>query len=329
MVIQLHENQHGLIGLNGDLSEPIPITNGVKHGCVPASDFSIFFTTMLKHVIDQICTLSIVPPIPHKDQGDQDLDRDLLFALIAHTEQALLHITCGIVDASQLIGHEVSLRKTEVLHQTTPRHVELKSTQQITVMGNIIIISSDARIIRKIYNRLTKANNSFGRLYQRVWSNIGMKNKTKTIQIYRAVVPNTIHYDADTWVTYHSHIRLLERCLRNILNIRWSDFITNIEVLEQVKIPNIEAMPLKYQLKLAGHVSRMEDNRLPNVVQYGELSTGHRERGAPLKGNKDRLKKSLIPCHVDPLHWSDMAGDRDAWRHSKWSTSLNKTKEMC
>ena len=154
----------------------------------------------------------------------------------------------------------------------------------------------------------------------------------KMIQVYRAEVLTTLLYGSDTWLTYRSHIRRLERshqrCLRNILNIRCSNFVTKIEVPEQVKIPNIDAMPLKYQLNWAGHVSRMEDHRLPNVVLYGELFIGHRERGAPLKCYKDRLKKSLIACHVDPLHWSDMAGDRDAWRHSKWSTSLNKTKEM-
>ena len=36
MVIQLHEDQHGQVTLNGDLSEPFPITNGVKQGCVLA-----------------------------------------------------------------------------------------------------------------------------------------------------------------------------------------------------------------------------------------------------------------------------------------------------
>ena len=34
MVILLHENQHGQVRLNGDLSEPFPITSGVKQGCV-------------------------------------------------------------------------------------------------------------------------------------------------------------------------------------------------------------------------------------------------------------------------------------------------------
>ena len=55
---------------------------------------------------------------------------------------------------------------------------------------------------------------------------------------------------------------------------------------------------------------------MSKVVLYGELSTGHRDRGAPKKRYKDCLKKSLNVCHIDCQQWSDMAVDRDAWRHT-------------
>ena len=55
MVIQLHENQRGQIGLNDDLSEPFPISNGVKQGCVMAPTlFSIFFSMMLKQATEDL-----------------------------------------------------------------------------------------------------------------------------------------------------------------------------------------------------------------------------------------------------------------------------------
>ena len=55
MVIQLHEDQHGQIRLNNDLSKPFPITNGVKQGCVLAPTlFSIFFSMMLKQATDDL-----------------------------------------------------------------------------------------------------------------------------------------------------------------------------------------------------------------------------------------------------------------------------------
>ena len=55
MVIQLQENQHGKISLNGDLSEPFTITNGVKQGCfMTQALFSIFLSTMLKQATDDL-----------------------------------------------------------------------------------------------------------------------------------------------------------------------------------------------------------------------------------------------------------------------------------
>ncbi|XP_035673035.1 uncharacterized protein LOC118413616 [Branchiostoma floridae] len=153
----------------------------------------------------------------------------------------------------------------------------------------------------------------------RVWNNKHLKIATK-VSVYRAVVLTTLLYGSESWVTYRHHLRLLERfhqrCLRTILNIHWSDYITNVEVLEQAEIPSIEATLMKTQLRWAGHVSRMEDHRLPKIVLYGELSTGYRHRGAPKKRFKDSLKKSLASCHIDLHQWPVLAAEREAWRHT-------------
>ncbi|XP_019614673.1 PREDICTED: scavenger receptor cysteine-rich domain-containing group B protein-like [Branchiostoma belcheri] len=58
----------------------------------------------------------------------------------------------------------------------------------------------------------------------------------------------------------------------------------------------------------------MEDHRLPKIVLYGELSTGHRNRGAPKKRLKDSLKKSLSSCNIENRQWSVLVTDRAAWR---------------
>ena len=82
-----------------------------------------------------------------------------------------------------------------------------------------------------------------------------------------AVILTTLLYGSESWVTYQNHLKLLERflqrCLRTILNIHWSNYITNILVLERADITSIEAMLLKIQLRWAGHGARMEDHRLP------------------------------------------------------------------
>ncbi|KAJ7400207.1 hypothetical protein BTVI_107417 [Pitangus sulphuratus] len=71
-------------------------------------------------------------------------------------------------------------------------------------------------------------------------------------------------------------------------------------------------MLLRTQLRWAGHVSRMQDYRLPKIVFYGELATGCCKRGALKRRYKDSLKQSLSFGHIDHHHWSTLASNREA-----------------
>ena len=315
MVMQLHEDQRGQVRKSNDLSEPFTIFNGVKQGCVLAPTlFTIFFSMMLQRATEDLGDEDGIY-IRYRTDGSlfnlrrlqahtktlEQLIRELLFAddaaLVAHTETALQRVTSCFAEATQLFGLEVSLKKTEVLHQPAPQeaycppHItigetELKAVQQFTYLG--CTISSDARIDKEVDNRLAKASSAFGRLHSRVWNNKHLKKATK-ISVYRAVVLTTLLYGSESWVTYRHHLRLLERfhqrCLRSILNIHWSDYITNVEVLQQAGITSVEAMLMKTQLRWAGHVSRIEDHRLPKIVLYtvnsppGTVTEEHQRRG--------------------------------------------------
>ena len=133
-----------------------------------------------------------------------------------------------------------------------------------------------------IDNRLLISNGSFDRLYKCVWNPKNLKNKTE-ICVYMDVVLTTLLNCSETWVIYYSHIFLLMRCLCTILNIHWSDFVTNIEVVEQAEITGIEDMSLKYHHLWSGYASRMESHHLQKITLYYGQSTGHRERGAQMK----------------------------------------------
>ena len=84
-----------------------------------------------------------------------------------------------------------------------------------------------------------------------------------------------------------------QRCLRSILGIKWQDHVSNEEVLKRASLPGMESILLQVQLHWAGHVSRMEDVRMPKAVFFSELQEGKRDRGAPRKRYKDQLKRQL------------------------------------
>ena len=78
-----------------------------------------------------------------------------------------------------------------------------------------------------------------------------------------------------------------------MLGIQWQDNVSNEKLLMRASLPSTESILLQVQLHWAGHVSRMEDKRMPKAVFFHELQEGKRDRGAPRKRYKDQLKIAL------------------------------------
>ena len=188
----------------------------------------------------------------------------------------------------------------------SPLHINIDGTnlnavEHLTYLGSVISI--DATVSKDLDNRLSKASSSFGRLSQGVWQSHSLRLSTK-LQVYRAVVVPTFMYGAETWVLYRKQIRLLERfhqrCLHSILGIKWQNHVSNEEVPKRASLPNIESILLQVQLRLVGHVTRMEDVGMPKAVVFSELQERKLDRGAPRKRYKDQLKRQLAQAGNQP-----------------------------
>ena len=68
------------------------------------------------------------------------------------------------------------------------------------------------------------------------------------------------------------------------------------------------------RIRWAGHVSRMEDSRIPKQLFYGELQHGERKAGGQRKRYKDNLKVYLKDFKIDVETWENSASDRSNWR---------------
>ena len=104
------------------------------------------------------------------------------------------------------------------------------------------------------------------------------------------------------------------RCLRKILMVSWKDHVPNQEILRIAEMPGIEAMLNLTQLRWSGHVTRMDNSRLPKQLFHAELSTGKRHKGGQRKRYKDILKASLKASNIPSDEWQALAQDRLAWR---------------
>ena len=76
---------------------------------------------------------------------------------------------------------------------------------------------------------------------------------------------------------------------------------------------SIHTLISKNQLCWSGHVVRMDDNRLPKRIFYGELATGKRTTGGQYNRYKDTLKISPKNFNINPDTWENLAAIRTTW----------------
>nr|VZI32226.1 unnamed protein product [Spirometra erinaceieuropaei] len=138
--------------------------------------------------------------------------------------------------------------------------------------------------------------------------------------MYKAVILPTLLYGAETWTVYTRQARRLNHfhlsCLRRILRLNWQDRIPDTEVLERTGILSIYLMLRQMQLRWSGHLVRMDDERLPKSLFYGDIATGSRCQGGQTRRYKDTLKSSLKRLHINPTNWEELARDRPTWRRT-------------
>ena len=332
----------GQVISNGEQSNTFTISNGVKQGCVLAPVlFNLFFTQVLLHAVKDLDlgiyiryrldgSLFDLRRLSARTKTLEKLILEALFAddcaLIAHSETHLQVIVDRFADAARLFGLTISLGKTEVLFQPAPKTTrslpvitiegtQLKCVESFKYLGSTI--SADGSLDKEITSRIQKASQALGRLRVKVLQQKGVMQTTK-LKIYRAVVLSSLLYGCETWTLYRRHIKQLEkfhnRSLRMIMNIRWQDKITNLEVLDRAKSMSIEAMLMKAQMRWTGHVIRMDASRIPRIVMFAELKEGSRRQGRPKLRYKDTLKGNLKWSGIKPRQLEECASERSGWR---------------
>ena len=302
IIRSFHDGMFCRVIENGDASDPFPVSNGVKQGCVLAPTlFSFLFAQMLSAALSQT---EAGVKIHYRTDGDffnlrhlksytkvtRAIVRDFLFAddcaLAAHSEVDLQELADCFATAAKIFGLTVSIKKTEVLRQLAPNTA--RPPPNITMDGNALknvdtfkylgsCINSAANLDDEVLCRISRASQAFGRLHTRVWHEWGISIKTK-LSVYRAVVLPSLLYSCETWTCYRRHIKKLDqfhlRCLRKVLRVSWKDHVPNQEILRRAELTGIEAMLNLAQLRWSRHVTRMDDSQNNCSMLSSQLENG-------------------------------------------------------
>nr|VZI40152.1 unnamed protein product [Spirometra erinaceieuropaei] len=343
---QLHDGMMARVTDNGAVSEAFAVTNGVKQGYVLAPTvFSLMFSAMLMDAYrDERPRIRIVyrtdghllnqRRMNFQSRVSTTTVHGLLFAddcTLNTTSEEEMQRSIDLFSATcENFGLVINTQKT-VMHQPPPNSATAPNAPpQISVNGTQLqvvenfpylgsTLSCNTKIDDEVANRISKASQAFDRLQSTVWNRHGLQLSTK-LKMYEAVILPTLLYGAETWTVYAKQARRLNHfhlsCLRRILRLNWQDRIPDTYVLERTGILSIYAILRQIQLRWSGHLVRMDDERLPKRLFYGDVATGSRRQGGQIRRYKDTLKSSLKRLQINPTNWEQLALDRPTWRRT-------------
>lgn len=117
------------------------------------------------------------------------------------------------------------------------------------------------------------------------------------------------------------------RHLRQILNVKWYDFVSNREILSQANLPSMYDLLIRKNLRWAGHVNRMESSQLPKQILFPQLEDEVRGIGRPKLRFCDSVKRNLKDRLIPTGSWQTLSRDRDKWRMMVHRKSSSDTKD--
>ena len=152
------------------------------------------------------------------------------------------------------------------------------------------IISSNGDLYEELSGRLAKAAKMFGCLRQSIFVNQSLSIETRRCA-YLATVVATWLYGSETWAVKADRMWRLEVfhnwCVRGVLGVsryqQWRNHISSEQLAVEFEMCNgISGLLVQCRLCWLGHVARMEDDRLPKQLLFGELLTVRLRHGPKL-----------------------------------------------
>ncbi|CAG2252109.1 unnamed protein product [Mytilus edulis] len=251
----------------GTMTESFPVTTGVRQGC-------LLSPLLFLIVVDWVGKSAYKDP---KGIGWTLTTRleDLEFAddicALSHRFQDAQHQTKSLETVAKQTGLYINAQKTKSMRLNTNQQDCLKiddstveDVQQFTYLGSIV--STSGGTDEDISARKKKAQQVFSML-KPVWRSNALRTSTK-LRIFTTNVKSVLLYGSETWRETAASIKSIQtfvnKCLRNILNIRWPNKISNNELWRRTKQQPTTQTIRARKWKWIGHTLRKKTHTLPS-----------------------------------------------------------------
>nr|KAG5691042.1 hypothetical protein BaRGS_021253 [Batillaria attramentaria] len=260
IIRQLYEDATCQVIHDGKLTEPFTVRTGVRQGC-------ILSPTIFLMVVDWVMRQATdgkrtgIQWTFSKQLEDLDFADDI--ALLSHKQQDAQEKLNRVAEEAEKTGLKINISKTEVMRVNHKQHdpiqlhqEDIKEVDKFIYLGSVV--SKDGGTDEDIKSRTNKARHAF-RTLRPIWRSTALSLRNK-IRIFNSNVKSVLLYGSETWRTTktgsHRLQTFINRCLRNILNIRYPLVITNQDLWEQTRQVPIEQEIKKRKWGWIGHTLR-------------------------------------------------------------------------
>ena len=322
LIKKMYENMASRVIHEGQLTEPFEVKTGVRQGCL----LSPFLFLLAIDWIMRTTTAGRRNGIQWSlTQQLEDLDFADDLALLSHSHAQMQDKTTTLNRISKQTGLNIHREKTKIMRINTgnnePLTLENEPLQDVntfTYLGSIINRKGGTE--EDIKARIQKARGAFVTL-KNIWKTSQIKTKTK-IRIFNSNVKSVLLYGSETWRTTKATSKkvqvFINRCLRTILRLHWSDKTTNEELWRRTGQRPIEQELKQRRWRWIGHTLR----RPRESISRQALSwnpQGKRGKGRPRNtwrrevetevGKTRKTWRDLEKCALDRRAWRDMVVD--------------------
>ena len=192
--------------------------------------------------------------------------------------------------------------------------MEVESVDRFVYLGSTV--SSDDDLNREISYRISRAGHAFSKLRGPLWCRHDIHLRIKTA-VYKAIVIPTLLYASETWPITQQQIHRLEtfqmQCLRTMLGVSRLQRLRNVAIRKRCNVFSIEHVILQGRLRWFGHMVRMDSDRIPCKVLFGQPKGARRPVGRPRQRWLGMIQDDLrrIGHRRD---WHIICKDRAKWR---------------
>ena len=300
----------------GELSETINITNGVRQGCVLSP---LLFIVALDEIMRETTqTARGIQWTPYRRLEDLDFADDV--ALLSHTHKDMQDKLDALNTAAAKYGLKINRSKTKYMrlnaNSTRPLSIgthQLDEVEHFCYLGSVI--SSTGGTIEDIQSRTAKARATYGRL-QNIWKSSKLSRNTK-VSIYKTCVLATLLYGSETWAHDERGIAkaqaFVNKGLRRILGIRWSDYITNMELYERARVDSLTKMVHERKWRWIGHALRKPTNSITRQALEWNPQ-GSRRVGRPRNTWRRTVQQELCRANTTWEQAKQTAPNRTRWK---------------